>query len=91
MHTATNTSDTDTNENASGKKIGQLFKSIQSVIVRQVRQHPIIALGAAVGAGFALSGGLSTKAGRLALLALLEYAVMQTKNTREERADYLRS
>jgi hypothetical protein len=69
--------------------ISSVAKSIGETLVGQVRTHPAIALGVATAFGFVLGGGLSTRVGRLAVLALLEYTVARSKPSRSERAQYV--
>ncbi len=69
--------------------ISSVAKSVGETLEAQVRSHPAIALGIATAFGFILGGGLSTRVGRLAVLALLEYTVARSKPSRAERAEYM--
>jgi hypothetical protein len=64
-------------------------KTVGRTLIAQVRTHPALAVGASVALGFILGGGLSTRVGRLAVLALLEYTVARAKPSRWERAEYV--
>lgn len=52
-------------------------RKVRKVIAKTARERPYALLGAAVGLGFILGGGLKSKTGRALLMASARYALPQ--------------
>jgi hypothetical protein len=52
-------------------------RAFSTKLIAEARQRPYVALSIAAGVGFVLGGGLSTRAGRLALLGTVECAIRE--------------
>ncbi len=54
---------------------GSFATSLKNRVLEETRKNPKLLLGAAIGVGFILGGGLATRLGRLALLSGIQLAL----------------
>lgn len=66
--------------------LADLARNAGEKLLDVTRERPALALSVAAGAGFVLAGGLSTKAGRVALMSIVEYAVFRASGGTKAQA-----
>ncbi|MEZ0310838.1 MAG: hypothetical protein ACAI38_03650 [Myxococcota bacterium] len=59
------------------EEMARAARSFTKQVVRATRQHPYVALGAAVGLGFLLGGGLRSRTGKALLAVAARFALPQ--------------